>query len=368
MNSLRLSKLPILLTALMLNSVQCWAETWQQSVAARVSTEYDSNPALSPTYPEGIWRTIFEPSYTLMGMLGKNELKTGLALQIARSSNETLSQNREDPSAFLDWQRQTDAGQFGILSRYAETATRIAEIGIAGPGVADSTRISRTISGRWNKALTDRSTLSADGSYESNSYKGGTYIDYVTRSGSMMFSYAWSEHSTPFLKVSYSDYEPTGGGLSSRLDTATLGLNWIVSDYLQGTLQASKYKINDTDMGTQGGASLQYTNQRTQLVLNAGRQVLPSGLGGFTTTDQANGSWSYALSERSKTGIDLGWSKSHFVTNIINRTAGAWLQHDLNPFWGMRTYYMHRTIEQDGFGSASSNILGIALIYTHTDF
>lgn len=367
MNFLRLAKLPILLTALMLNSVQGWADVWQQTASARVSTEYDTNPALSPTHTEGIWRTMFEPSYTLMGMLGKNELKTGLALQIARSSNETLSQNREDPSAFLDWQRQSDAGQFGILSRYAETATRIAEIGIAGPGVADSTRISRTMAGRWNKALTDRSTLSADSSYESNSYKGGTYIDYVTRSGSMMFSYAWSEHSTPFLKMSYSDYEPTGGGPTIRLNTATLGLNWTTSDYLQGTLQASKYKISDAEMGTQGGASLQYTNQRTQLVLNAGRQVSPSGLGGFTTTDQANGSWSYALSERSKTGIDLGWSKNHFVTDIIYRTTGAWLQHDLNPFWGMRTYYMYRIAEQRGV-VASSNILGLSFVYTHTDF
>jgi len=367
LNVLRLAKLPILLTALMLNSVQGWADTWQQAVAARVSTEYDSNPAMSPAYPEGIWRTIFEPSYTLMGILGKNELKTGLALLIARSSNETLSQNREDPSMFLDWQRQSDAGQFGIFSRYAETATRIAEIGNTGPGVADSTRISRTVAGRWNKALTDRSTLSADGSYESNSYKGGTYIDYVTRSGSMMFSYDWSERSTPFLKVSYSDYEPTVGGPSSRLDTATLGLNWTIPDYLQGTLQASKYKINDAEMGTQGGASLQYTGQRTQLILNAGRQVSPSGLGGFTTVDQANGGWSYALSERSKTGIDLGWSKNHFVTDIINRTAGAWLQHDLNSFWLMRTYYMHRITEQSGV-VASSNILGLTFVYTHTDF
>ena len=367
MNFPRLAKLPILLVALMLNSVQGWADAWQQTVAARVSTEYDSNPALSPTYPEGIWRTIFEPSYTLMGMLGKNELKTGLALQIARSSNETLSQNREDPSAFLDWQRQSVAGEFGISTRYAETATRIAELGNTGPGTVDSTRTSRTMAGRWNKALTDRSTLSADGSYESNSYKGSTYIDYVTRSGSTMFSYAWSERSTPFIKMSYADYEPTGGGPSSRLYTATLGLNWTTSDYLRGTLQAGRTKVNDAEMGTQGGASLQYTGQRTQLVLNAGREVSPSGLGGFTTVDQANGGWSYALSERSKTGIDLGWSKSHFVTDFINRTAGAWLQHDLNSFWLMRTYYMHRITEQGGV-VASSNLLGISFIYTHTDF
>lgn len=352
----------------MFNTEQGWADVWQQTGAASVSTEYDSNPTLSPTYPGGVWRTIFEPSYTLMGILGENELKTGLALQIARSSNETLSQNRESPSVFLDWQRQSDAGEFGVSSRYAETSTRTAEIGNTGPGAADSTRASRIIAGRWSKALSGRSTLSADGSYEGVYYTGGTYIDYVTRSGSMMFSYAWSERSTPFLKMSYADYEPIGGGPSRRVDTATLGINWTISDYLQGTLQASKYKTNDAEMGTQGSASLQYTGQRTQFVLNASRQVSPSGLGGFATVDQANGSWSYALSDRSKTGIDLGWSKNHFVTDIIYHTAGVWLQHDLNSFWGLRTYYLHRTVAQSEIVSASSNMLGLALVYTNTDF
>jgi hypothetical protein len=368
LNVRRLESLSIMLIASVFYSAQGWADAWQQTGSARISTEYDSNPAMSATSPDGIWRAIFEPGYTLNGILGDNELKAGLAIQMARSSNETLSQNRADPSAFVDWQRQSDAGEFGISSRYAETATRIAEIGNAGPGVSDSTRVSRTTAGRWNKALSERSALSAEGSYEDVSYKGGTYIDYLTRSASMMFRYAWSEHSTPFLKIAHSDYEPTRGGAASRLDTGTLGMSWTISDNLEGNLQASKSKVNDAEMGTQGAASLQYTGPRTQLVLNAGRQVSPSGLGGFSTVDQASGSWSYTLSERSKTGIDLGWSKNHYISDIINRTTGVWLQHDLNSFWGMRTYYLHRTIEQDGLGSASSNILGLAFTYTHTDF
>jgi hypothetical protein len=307
----------------------------------------------------------------LVGRTGANELKAGLALLIARSSNKTLSQNREDPNVFLDWRRQSDAGEFGLSAKYDEVATRIAEIDNTGPGFADSTRASRTMSGSWSKALSERSTLSADGSYEGVSYKGGTYIDYSTRSGDMMFSYAWSERSTPFVKISYADYEPAGGNLLSRFANvinATLGWNWKVSDYLEGTLQAVESKVSDAKMGTQGMASVQYTGQRTGLVLNAGRQVSPSGLGGFVTVDQAKGSWSYALNERSKTGIDLGWQNNHFVTDIINRTTGAWLQHDLNSFWGARTYYLHRIIEQGGVGGASSNILGIALVYTHPDF
>jgi hypothetical protein len=372
LNVRRFIRLSIILAALAFYSGQGWADSWQQVGSARVSTEYDTNPAMSPTYRGDVWRALLEPSYTLMGRVGANELQAGLALQIARSSNQTLSQDREDPRVFLDWRRQSDAGEFGMSAKYDEVATRTAEIDNTGPGFADSTRASRTMSGSWNKALSERSTLTADGAYSDVSYKGGalggTFVDYATRSGDMMFSYAWSERSAPFLKMSYADYEPTSGNPLSRSASAILGWNWKVSDYLEGTLQVGKSKVSDTKMGSQGTAAVQYTGQRTGLVLNAGRQVSPSGLGGFVTVDQANGNWSYALNERSKTGIDLGWQNNHFVTDIINRTAGAWLQHDLNSFWGARTYYQHRIIEQGGVGRAFSNILGITLVYTHADF
>jgi hypothetical protein len=368
LNVRRLVRLYIMPAALVIYSGQGWADSWQQAGSARVSTEYETNPAMSLTYPGSVWRALLEPSYTLIGRVGANDLKAGLALQIARSSNKTLSQNREDPSVFLDWQQQSEAGEFGISAKYNETATRVAEIRNIGPGFADGTRASRTMSGSWNKALSERSTLSADGTYEGVSYKGGTYINYVTRSGNMMFKYDWSEHSTPFVKMSYADYVPAGSNFLSSSANVVLGLNWKAFDYLGGSLQAGKSKVSNANMDTQIAADIQYAGQRTGLVLNASRQVSSSGLGGFVTVDQANGSWSYALSERSKTGIDLGWQNNHFVPDIINRSAGAWLQHDLNSFWGLRTYYLHSISEQVGVGGASSNKLGIALVYTHADF
>ena len=120
-------------------------------------------------------------------------------------------------------------------------------------------------------------------------------------------------------------------------------------------------------MGTQGAVAVQYTGRRIGWALNAGRQVSPSGFGGFITVDQVQGNWSYALSERSKTGIDLGWQKNYLSTANATTTAGAWLQHDINSFWGTRMYYLHKFSKQDGI-SANSNILGVALTYTPADF
>ena len=368
MNLPRFAGLSILLAVHMLYAGQSWAETWQHAASSRISTEFDTNPAMSPTYPGSVWRALFEPSYTLTGRVGASELKAGLALQIARSSNRALSQNRDGPSVFFDWLRQSDASEFSISSRYAEIATRDAGIDATGLVPVDSTRASRSLSGRWSKALSERGTLSADGAYEGVSYKGGTYIDYASQSGGLRYSYAWSESSTTFLSVSGVKYVPAGDGPSSRLATATLGLNW-KAGYMDWTMQAGQSKGGGGNSGLQGAASVQYTGQRAQLVLNADRQVSSSGLGGFVKADHMRGSWSYALSEYSNTGIDLGWNKNlSITTNNIRTTTGVWLQRNLNPLWGVRTYYQHNIIKGGGADGASSNILGLSLVYTHSDF
>lgn len=357
-----------MLAAQMLLSGQVWAGSWQQGGAVRVATEYDTNPAMDPAYRGGIWRSTVEPSYQLKRTGDANELHAGLALQVARSSNKILSQDRDNPSVFMDWRRQKERGEFGLSARYDEVQTRISEVDNTGPNSADNTRATRTISGNWSESLSARSTFALNGAYNKVSYKGGSLVDYVTRSGSMIFNYAWSERSRPFLKMSYADTESAGNNTLSRFTNALLGWGWKVEDYLEGSLQAGKSKTSGAGMSKQAAAEVRYKGQRAGLALNADRQVSPSGVGGFVTVDQVKGSWSYALSERSNTGIDLEWRKNHFLTNIVNRTAGAWLQHELNSRWGMRTYYLHKISERVGFGTATSDILGIALVYTHTDF
>jgi len=357
-----------MLAALVFYSGQGWAGSWQQAWSARASAEYDSNSTMDPANRAGIWRSMFVPSYKLNRTGDANELNAGVALNIERSSNKMVSQDRNDPSVFLDGRRQSDAGEFGLSAKYEEVATRITEIDNTGPFIADSTRASRTISGSWSKALSERSTLSADDSYQGVSYKGGSYVDYANQTAGLTLNHVWSEYNSTFLRVSNVKYVPADGGPSSRLASATLGWNRKVADYLEGSLQAGRSRSGTAQMSTQGTVQMKYTGPRTRLALNAGRQIIPSGLGGFVTADQANGSWSYALSERSNTGMDLGWGKNHFTTDIINRTAGAWLQHELNFFWVVRANYLHKITEQNGLARASSNILGIAFVYTHADF
>lgn len=369
MNVQRLYRLSIMLTVIVLYSGKGFADAWQQTVSARISEEYDTNPPMTPANTEGAWRTLFEPGYILTGILDENEVKIGAALQAVRSSNEALSPERNSPTALLDWLHHLDEGEFGISSKYTEIATRDAGIDATGLVPVASIRTSRILSGRLNKRLNELSTLAADASYDNVSYQGGAYVDYASRSANMLLNHAWSERSTPFVKTSYADFIPADGSPVSRFASAILGLNWKFSDALEGTLQAGKYKISgDTKLSTLGGVALEYTGELAQWTVNASRQVLPSGLGGFVIVDQANGSWNYALSERRKTGIDLVLRKTFFTPEIINRSAGAWLQQELNSFWGVRTYYLRNTLNGGVVDGAASSMLGITFIYTNTDF
>lgn len=358
----------VLLAALTFNMEQSWAGYWQHTVSSQITAEFDTNPAMSPTYQGGVWRGLFTPGYTLTGRFGEDEFNTGLALQIARSSDETLILNRESPSAFINWLQKSTDGEFGMSGRYTEMEVRDAGLEATGLSLVTSSRVSRNISAKWSKAFNQRSTLSANGSYEKVSYTGDTFIDYNTTTGVITFAYALNEKSTPFIKISYADYEPVAGGYYSYLSSADAGLHWQSSDNLQGTLQAGRSINNDGETDTQGEVEVKYSGSRMEIEVNAKRQVIPGGLGGFVAFDQANGIWSYALTERSKVGLDLGWRNIHYTTAIINRIAGVWLHHNLNSFWDTRLYYQHRISEQEGVGAASANILGLTFIYTHTDF
>jgi len=371
MNYRQLALLVIALANLLLYMELAKAESWQQGYSVRISTEHDTNPYLTPAYQgDGLWRAMVDPSYSLTGTFGIDELRTGAALHSERSSNKTLSQNRDDPSVFLNWRRQGETSEWGIAARYDEAATRSTELDSIGVVTTDGTRTSRTVSPNWKKSLSERSTLDASAAYSKITYKGGAFIDYVTQTGGIIYSYDWSESSTPFLKWSYNDYTPTDNGPASHLYSTMLGLNWKASDQLEGTIQAGRSRSDSAGSSdsSQGGVVLRYTEQRARFAFNAARQAAASGLGGFVITDQANANWTYEMSEHNTAGVDLGWQRSHLITDTLYRTASVWLQHDLSFYWATRLYYQHRNTDGGGINNAFSNILGLSFTYTHPDF
>jgi len=358
----------VLSVGFMLFTGQGWADTWQNAVTSRISSEYETNPVMSPSDPGSVRRVLFEPSYSLFGQVGVNELKAGLAVLISRSTNHTLSPNREDPSVFFDWTHQSEGSQLGISPKYAEMATIDSGVDATRPVPVSSTRASRSLTGRWNKELSERSSILMDGTYEGVTYTGGgSYVDYSSRSGSLRFNNAISELSTAFLRVSGEKYVPIGGGPSSQYGVVTLGIDWKLED-MDWSMQLGRYD-GGGNTGLQGGATVHYTGQFSQLGLNAERQISSSGLGGFVKVDRFSGNWSYALSELTNIGIDLQWWKNlSTVYNDTHSISGIWLERSFSLSWKGRMNYMHNILLGGGNVFAYSNTIGVSLIYTNSDF
>jgi hypothetical protein len=178
-----------------------------------------------------------------------------------------------------------------------------------------------------------------------------------------------NENITPYFRVSGNKYMPSGGGSSSSLAEATLGLNW-KAEYMDGTVQTGKSRVGGGSSDAQGSVAVHYTGQLSQLTLIASRTISPSGLGGFVKANQASGSWSYTLSEYSNAGIDLGRQKNLPTLTAGSSTAtnaGVWMAHSLTPQWSMRTYCSRRTTQGGGV-NASSNILGLTFAYSNSEF
>ena len=175
------------------------------------------------------------------------------------------------------------------------------------------------------------------------------------------------------MNISYVYFVPTGGGQSSRIYNAFLGLDWNTSEHFDWTLQAGPSRLESAGYNSaatsttslQGGMTMNYKGQLSNLALSANRQSTPSPLGTLILTDQANGNFSYDLSERSKTGLDIGWSKYDALTVSYFRTAGIWLRHDLNTSWWLKEYFNHSTSVWGGLSPATSNMIGLSITYTN---
>jgi hypothetical protein len=367
LNYMRVKSL-LLLTAFFFCSGQSRADGWLQEGSVSILTAYDSNPSLSPAYPGGSWIGSITPGYSLNGIFGENQYKAGLAYLIQRSSNTAVSSDRHDPTATLDWKRQSDLNEFGISTRYHESSTRTAEINNLGPNIADNNAFYRTFTGTWKRTLDQRSSFAADTSYQNVTYAGGIYTNYVARSADLMLKYELSELSAPFVKLSYIDYLPVNTSQLSHMNTVMLGWNWIASEDWQGDLQVGGSNGVNVPTNAQYEAALHYKGDVTDLDLSASRLTTLIGLYGFVLVDQSTGSWKYALSEFNRSGIEFGWRRNNYVIPITNSLASVWLEHDFNAGWKSRTYYVHRISNQSGVGTAYSNEVGITLVYTQIDF
>ncbi len=334
-----------------------------------MSVMLDSNPGLSPTGAEAVWRFMLTPDYRLSRVNGADSLNARAAVQVERSSDPSLSAGRESPSLSLGWRRETPTGEFGLSAKYEKSPTRTSELLDTGRVAADAARQSAEASANWRTALDERNSLALAGALRSVSYQGGgDFTDYRELSGSATFTHGWDERTEPYARYAVSRYAPDGGGPSSDSHSVEAGLKRAFSELLSGEAHAGiRRNGGQAVSGWQGGVALNYAGRRSNWSWGAARTASASGAGAFVESDQANMSWTHALSETSRAGIDLLWrrNRSNDAPGEV-RQFTAWAGRELDEFWNLRLSYQYKEVGR-GPTDASAHVLGLTLMYSHPD-
>jgi hypothetical protein len=349
------------------------AASWQAAVALPMTVEHDTNPRLdADADAEGVTRTILAPDYNLVGTFGRDELQLGIGINLERSSNQSISLNREDPTLRLGWQRERERGGFGLAAKYDESSTLFSSLEETGVVASDGTRKQHALSGNWSESVSQRSTLASDVQYSSINYDNQELTSYDDFSASFSWTYAASERIEPFSRFALSRYIPDAAAEASASTSysPTAGVRLILSEQLEGTLRAGVNQISggQSSASWQGGFELLYTGERFAASLDAGRSTVASGEGGFAEVNQLRGTWRYAVDETTSAGVDALWQDNKGQTPNTMRQLAAWASRELSPFWLTRLSIAYKQRQQDGRPDASGNILGLTLTYSHPDF
>ena len=357
---------------LLLPSGVTHAASWHAAVALPMTVEHDTNPRLDADADEGVTRTTLVPDYNLVGTFGRDELQLGIGMHLERSSDQSISLNREDPKLRLGWQRESETGGFGLAAKYDESSTLSSSLAETGVVTSDGTRKQHALSGNWREAISERSTLASDVQYSSVDYDDQVSTSYDDLSTSFSWTYALSERVEPFSRFALSRYMPEDAAeaASSTSYSPTAGVRLTFSERLEGTLRAGVNRISggQSSASWQGGFELLYTGERFAASVDAGRSTVASGEGGFVEVNQLRSTWRYAVNETTSAGVDASWQDNKGQTPNTMRQFAAWASRELSPFWVTRLSIAYKQRQQDGRPDASANILGVTLIYSHPDF
>lgn len=354
------------------------ADVILQGMSVPMTLEYNSNFALSSSNPQSAYRSIVNPKYQVSSGDGVNEIGADLAFYIARSSNQKVSVNREDPSLSMHWQTESPLGVLNLNASYVKTSTRIAELTNSGTVQADGSTHTKKLAASYNRLLSDKFNLALNGSYTKVDYSGGSLSAYKLPAISTQLNYSYSELIQPFVQFSASDYQSdsqinnqvSNQSANSRFMSIVGGAKWQLSDRLNVNFNFGFNQVHATtnNAGTQGELGVTYLYPLAILTANASRKVSASGLGGFVETDQLDAGVTHELTSRSNLGYNLTMRKAHGINQSTLNQVNVTYRYELTPSWNTSIYAGVKSFENANSEHANARILGITLNYADFNF
>ena len=95
----------------------------QQSLTLPITLEYDSNPRFSVTNEQSVRRYSLTPEYSFSVTQGIDEWFATAGLHLEQSSDQTISQDRTDPSLKIGWTHNYETGKFEVAAFLQDQST-----------------------------------------------------------------------------------------------------------------------------------------------------------------------------------------------------------------------------------------------------
>ena len=350
-----------------------------QSLTLPLTFEYESNPRLSVSNKQSISRVILIPDYSIMLNQGPDQWFAKASLRMERSSDQAISQDRDDPSLNLGWKHDYETGQFGVTALLNDQSTRVSEFTDSGLVSGDNTKKSRSMSVNWLNRLSDRTSLTLAGVATNVTFDGLNttgLVNYRNESINTKLSYILSEKTEIFTQLSFSQYKPEDvNSLNSETKSIDFGLIWNANEKLNVTASAgvnetkseSNIQSTSNNKSWQALLSMQYTTLRTNSHLSISRSQSPGSTGSINETNQFAAGWLYNLSEKEEIALDVRWVQNLTQNKSETKSLTAKYTRQISLSWDFSLSATHRNSD-NGLFSVSSNSVMASIIYNLSDF
>jgi hypothetical protein len=358
------------ITALSLLFTSAQADTLEvlQQVTVPMSVEYDTNPTISSSNKQPIWRYTVAPKYSVTKTENQDILFANAGLNIQRSSNKSVSVDREDPSLAVGWAREYERGRFSLVGRYDKASSRFNEFTKTGIVDQDGSSIAKSISASWSHMVTERVQALLDAQYLKSTYSGSGFTNSSTKSFNSTFSYELNEKIKPFVQIGVSKLSPEGNVERSTTSQSYLvGANMIVSPPLSMSASLGLNHESANGNGWIANTSANYLAEKYSLQGALSRSITPSGTGQFQKTDNFSLRYSYLLTDKSSAGADFTWSKNSSDNGNEARQLAGWYTKDITELWQLKLSMSLKELKGAN-QTANASIFGVTFIYNIPEF
>lgn len=337
----------------------------QHSAQLGADVEYNSNLQFLNQGAESTYIYRLLPTYKLAAVDDTNEIFGTLGFNFQKSSNSTISNDREDPTVQLGWLHQLESGELDFNAAYVKQSSRITQFTQTGVVAADGTSVNKDFSLSWLHNLTNRLSLEVLGTYTDSTFDGVFLGDFSERGVQTELKYQYSQKYSPYIRLRAADFRNLS---RTKYQTALVGSEVTLSSNsaVNGALGVTHFSTDGDNQGV-GFLEYEYSGFRSTVTLAISRTAFPTGLDFVEIGDVLDLSYGYDLTEKSKLEAIVGATQNK-RQEIKTQTLGFAYVRELTPQLGMRVNMSFQNIKGDTVDSVHNDVLGITLTYNTQNF